>query len=133
VTEHMNLQPDVEEVLQAEPEPLMTIPVCVNEVRSPVRTQALPRKGGSTQTKSVSTTPIRVLTADPFRAEATFIAHGDDMQIAFTQTAAQADSSMAFWPQNVPFHCTANVEIWVSANASNATISIITERWAEVF
>lgn len=127
-----DLEPDVPEVLQTEaPDQLTAVPVCVEEVRTPVRIQALPRKGGSTRTRTVDTTAERLLTADHRRASAVLMATDQNLLIAFSEAAAQDASSMSVWPKLVPFTVSATVEVWVAAATATTPVSITTERWAE--
>lgn len=124
------LQPDVSEVLQEEPQYLTAVPVCVDDVKTPVRVQQLPRKGAATLTKTLSTTVQRVLTANHYRGR-TLLVCGSAFLVCFSQTAAQADSSMATWPANVPLELTATAEVWAKVAASTAVLSVITEQWAD--
>lgn len=125
------LQPDTPEVLQQEvDESPGVIPVCVHDIHGPVRTQALPRKGGGTRTVPLTTTPKRILTADHRRYKATL--SGDaDILVAFTQASAQDVSTMATVWSKTQLKITAAVEVWVQAVSGTANLSVITERWAE--
>lgn len=131
-----NLQPDLEDVLQEEADPgAVTVPVCLVEQRSPVRTQSLPRKAGATQTRTLSTTPQRYLRMDPRRARVTVM--GTDataagvFRYAFTQAAAQDPSSMAVWPGGQPLIIEAVTDLYLCAAAGSVTVGIATELWAE--
>jgi hypothetical protein len=128
-----DLQPDVSEVLQEEPEYVMSVQGAVS-VRGPVRTQALPRKGGATRTRTVSDVKAsQVLTADPRRARVTLMSMDQDMLVAFSDAASQDPSTMSAWPKGVPFTCDATVDVYVQcATAAQTTrVSITTELWAE--
>lgn len=125
------LQPDDLEVLQADttgPEP--TVRVDVASVETPVRTQELPRKGGTTRTRTVGLTPIRVLAADHKRAKAVIVSIGQNVLIALGREQAQDPSTMALWPQNVPYTATCVSEIWVASATATTSVSIISELWA---
>jgi hypothetical protein len=125
------LQPDTEAVLQEEaPEQYQAIPVCVKEVSAPVRVQQLPRKGAASLTKSLTTTATQVLWADHWRGRVVLLASADVL-VAFSEASCQADSAMAAWPANVPLEITATAEIWAKAATGTASLSVITERWAE--
>jgi hypothetical protein len=127
----IDLQPETDEVLQMEPEPsLTTVPVCVQEIKSPVRTQELPRKLGTTQTKSISANSQRVLKADHFRAQAIVVSFDQDMLVAFNMASAQDPSTMSRWPALVPMVVTTMSEVWVAAFTATSSVSITTERWA---
>lgn len=126
------LQPDASEVLQEEgDDQAVTVPVCVEYVKGPVRTQQLPRKAGSTRTRSVShTTPWRALAADHRRASATLVS-GAAFLVAFSETAAQSDGTMSWWPANVPLSIGCDTDVWVKvAGDADADVSVLTERWA---
>lgn len=125
-----DLQPDVADVLQEEGPATTTVPVCITDQKTPVRVQQLPRKGGATFTKAVTTVALQVLWADPRRARAR-LASTSALLIAFTQTAAQDPSTMTVWPGSVPFETTATTELWVAAASGTAQVGIITELWAE--
>lgn len=129
--QYPDLEPDDLEAMQAEtvgPEP--TVRVDVASVETPVRTQALPRKAGATRTRTVGVTPIRLFTADHKRAQATVISIGQNMMIALSASMAQDPSTMALWPQNVPYVLTADTELWVASATATTSVSLIQELWA---
>jgi hypothetical protein len=130
-----DLQPDVEDVLQVEEpeghEP--TVKVCIE---GPVRTQALPRKAGSTKTVPVGTTPFRILRPNPRRSSAILIADAT-FYVSLSIPAAQIDltatavpPTMAQWPANVPLPVTADVDVMVAAKTGTANVSAVVEYWA---
>ncbi|MFF8495176.1 hypothetical protein ACF06O_30610 [Streptomyces albidoflavus] len=123
------LQPDVPEIIQAEAEPLTTVPVRVSEVQAPVRVQVLPRKAAATATKAVAEAPVRILRADHRRARALLVG-STDFLVAFSEASCQAESSMALWPAGIPLELTATTEVWAMA-PGGASLSVVTERWAE--
>lgn len=126
------LQPDSDAVLQMEPVPLTTIPVRVEQIDGPVRTQSLPRKSGSTRTiAALGTTPIRILRASHYRSSVTLISVGEPIVFAFTEASASDPSTMAAWPAGLPYVCTATVEIWVAAQTGTTQLSVITENFAD--
>lgn len=131
----VDLQPDVGDVLQEETDAAVTVPVCITEQKSPVRTQALPRKGGATLTKTVTTTAQRVLMADHRRAKATAIstAAANIFLFAFTEAAAQDPSTMSVWPGLVPLPVEATTELWIALPAAGTpfSVGIHTALWAE--
>lgn len=130
-----DLQPDVADVLQEEDGGTVTVPVCITEQRAPLRTQALPRKGGATFQKAVTTTPYRLLTRDPRRARATLIstAAANIYMVAYDEASAQDPSTMTPWPGAVPFHVDARTEVWVALPSGGTTfqLGVSTELWAE--
>jgi hypothetical protein len=135
-TEHLDLQPDDEDVLQSEPpyHPSNDPPVCVT-VDGPVRTQALPTKAGATLTKALTLTPQKVLQADHRRAKVTLVCVGaatENLLVALSQAAAQDASRMALWPVNVPLVISSDSEVWAAAAAVTGTpkLGVITELWA---
>lgn len=126
------LQPDPGEVLQEEgDDQAVTVPVCVEYVSGPVRTQALPRKAGATRTRSVSNVvPWRALAADHRRATATLVS-GTAFLVAFSETSAQDDGTMSWWPANVPLTVGCDTEVWVKVSGDAAAdVSVISEWWA---
>lgn len=132
----VDLQPEVADVLQEENDVPATVAVCITEQKSPVRTQALPRKGGATFTKVLGVTPTRVLFADHRRAKATIMAAGsaDVFLIAFTETAAQAESTMSLWNGRESYKHEATTDVWLSVPATPGTavtVGVSTELWAE--
>ncbi len=127
------LQPDTAEVLQEEPEYVMSVQGTV-AVKGPVRTQALPRKGAATRTRTVGDTrAVQLLTADPRRGRVTLMSMDQEMLIAFSEAACQAASSMTVWPKAVPFVCDATVDVYVQCAVDSETtrVSVTTELWAE--
>ncbi len=127
------LQPDTGEVLQEEPQQYTAIPVCVEDVQGPVRVQALPRKTGSTRTRTVGTTrAVPVLEADPRRAQAVLMSMDQEMLVGFSEASAQDPSTMSLWPAGVPFVITAVVDVYVLCAVESETtqVSITTELWA---
>lgn len=128
-----DLQPEPNEVMQQEaPDALTVIPVCVAEVKAPVRTQQLPRKGGSTRTKNIgATTAVQVARADHRCGQVEIMSIDQNIRVAYSEAACQADSSMSIWPKLVPLTITATVDVWVKAVTGTTDVSVTTERWAE--
>jgi hypothetical protein len=128
----IELQPDTGDVLQEEP---FTMPVQgMVSVSGPVRVQELPRKGGSTRTRSVSDTRYQqVLENDARRGQVTLMSMDYEMQVGFTETSMQDAMSMTVWPKGVPLVLTACTEVWViCAEATKTTrVSVTTELWAQ--
>lgn len=130
------LQPTTEQVIQAEPDyvdnPLSSLPVVVEQIKGPVRTQALPRKAGSTRTRNAPFgDPIRVLGLDPRRASVKLVGYDDDFLFAFTEANAQTPRTMSRWPKGIPYECTATTEVWIAGNTMDTDVSITVELWAE--
>lgn len=121
------LQPDELDVLQAETDDMPSVRVSVD---GPVRTQDLPRKAGATFTKTIGTTPIRLLTQDHRRAQVRLMSIGQSMLVAFSSAMAQDASRMALWPANVAFTMNNDSEVWVASATATTSISVITEMWA---
>jgi hypothetical protein len=130
-----DLQPDVDAVLQEETDAAVTVPVCITEQKSPLRVQVLPRKGGASVQRQVTTTPRRVLRADHRRARAQIIstAAANVFLIAFTEAAAGDESTMSPWMGGVPFETGATTDVWVRLPSTGTPfqIGITTELWAE--
>jgi hypothetical protein len=122
-------QPDLPEVLQIEGAYGTEPPVNVKVV-GPVRTQDMPLKSGATFTKTVSTTPIKLLFSDHRRARATIISVGQNMLVAFSSASSQDASRMALWPANVPFTHVGDTELWVASVTATSSISVLTGLWA---
>jgi hypothetical protein len=132
MTDDVELEPTESQVLQEEPDTdLVDVPVIVTGVVGPVRVQELPRRTASARTWTVSTTPVQVLTADPYRAVAVLVAD-TDVFVGHVQHGAGDDITSAWWPQGVPLVVTATVDVHVRCARSDQTarVSVRTERWA---
>lgn len=131
----VELQPDIHEVMQQEEGPGPRVPVCIDQQSVPLRTQALPRKAGATQTRILTTTAQRYLRADHRRARATVIStdatSAGTFLVAFNEASAQDPSTMAVWPGATQLTVDADTEVWLAAAASTVTVGILTELWAE--
>jgi hypothetical protein len=122
-----DLQPDELDALQAEdtgPQPAVLV-----KHEGPMRVQLLPRKQGGTRTRTVTTTPQLLLSADHRRASFTLISTAAFL-FAFSASSAQDASTMAAWPPNVPYVCNADTALYAAAATGTAPLSIITEFWA---
>jgi hypothetical protein len=126
----VDLQPETDTVLQSEAYAESAVNVCVESVKTPVRTQELPHKAGATRYRNVGTTAIRVLAADHFRAHAYITSFDQDIFVAFNQTSAQDSSRMSRWPAVVPMVITTDTEVWVASFQATTNVSITTELWA---
>lgn len=129
-----DLQPDTGEILQEEaPDEYTSVPVCVTEVKTPVRVQELPRKGGATRTVTATVTPRRYLTADHRRAWAKLrtCEVAGTVAYAFSEASAQDLTTMSELPGLESETLDATTELWVRAIAGTARISITTSNWAE--
>lgn len=125
------MEPDYEDVVQVEPEEgVIEAPVLV-AVDGPVRSVALPRKAGTTFTRSIGLSTVQLLRADPRRAVAVITSFDDDLYIAFNVASAQDPSRMALWPKGTPFRCEAATEVYVQANTADTDVSVVTELWAQ--
>lgn len=125
-----DLQPTVADVLQEEDTSAVTVPVCITDQRSPVRTQELPRKGGATFTRPLTTTPLHILRADHRRARAVLLCDAV-IYVAFSQASAQDTTSMTKWLANVPFPCDATTDVYVRTATGTADLGVVTYLWAE--
>lgn len=130
-----DLQPDIEDVLQEEGGGGMSVPVCITDQKQPLRTQALPRKAGATMTKTLTTTPQRVLRADARRARmrvvSTDATSAGAFRFATNAASAQDNSTMCLWPGAQPLVLEATTELWLSAVTGTFSVGIATELWAE--
>lgn len=128
-----DLQPDLDEVLQAEEHgPNEEIPVAV-VVEGVVRTQTLPQKSGSTKTVPIAAAgarPVKVLSADHRRARTQLMAIGGAFRFAFNVGSKEDPSTMALWPANTAMTHLGDDEIWVIAETVAITLSVVTGRWA---
>lgn len=127
-TEDASLQPELGEVLQAEPEDRPEIEVCVRDVHGPVRTQALPRKAATAFNKTVAADavqPAMILRADHYRGQATLISDAA-MRVSFNDPS----ETFAIWPADLPLVITAVADIYVVGDAGAITVSVIVEKWA---
>jgi hypothetical protein len=124
-----DLQPEELDALQAEE--TVPQPAVVVKHEGPIRTQPLPRKQGGTRTRTLTTSiPNQpLLAADHRRASFTLISPTAFL-FAFTAQSAQDPSTMAAWPANVPYTCTADVALYAAAATGTAVLTIVTEYWA---
>lgn len=125
-----DMQPDVEEVLQSEEYEDVTIKVCVEKIKTPVRTQPLPRKQGATGTKTIDTTITQLLRTDHNRASVQIISITEDFYIAFNAQSAEETRSMQRWPKLVPYPVDIDSAIYVRAFQNTTDISFSTRLWA---
>lgn len=127
----VDLQPDTDEVLQSEAYKEPPVSVCVESVKTPVRTQELPRKGGTTRSRTVdNVSPWHAIAADYFRGKATIISVGQNMLVGFNQVSTSDPSLMLLWPANVPFYVSAVVDVYILSATATTTVSVATELWA---
>lgn len=133
MSEDVQLQPDTAAVLQEEEPPgLTTVPVCVEDIRGPVRVKQLPDLPGGTRTVTAPVdAPARhILTPDRYRSRALLVSHDDDLLVAFTENDASDPSTMARWPKGVPLEIRAVADVYVMGNAADTAVGVVTERWA---
>jgi len=129
--EHLDdeLQPDKDEVLQVEDlPPTESVPV---RVEGQVRVTVLPNRGGTTFTRTLDTSPKRMVAADHRRRKATLMSIGANARFALSAASAAGSDRMALWPQNVPYIVESDTEIWACADTGTTQVSITTELWAE--
>lgn len=128
-----DLQPDLDEVLQAEViGPNLEAPVNV-AVTGVVRSQSLPEKTGTTKTVALlaaPASPIRVLQANHRRARTVLLATGGSMRFAFNAASKESPDRMALWPAGVPYVHLGDDEVWVSADTTAITVTVIAGHWA---
>lgn len=125
-----DLQPDVQEVLQSEEYEAVSVNVCVEKIKTPVRTQSLPRKQGGTKTVSVGTTSIRLVPSDHNRADVVIVSFDEDIYIAFNAQSAEDSSTMQRWPALVPYPVDITSAIYVKAFQNTTTVSFGSKLWA---
>jgi hypothetical protein len=127
-----DLQPDVGDVLQEEPQYTMPVTGEVS-VCGPVRTQELPRKAGATKTRTVTDTVyVQLLDNDPRRGFVVVMSMDNEMYFGFTEASMQATSAMSVWPKAVPLVLPVASELWVQCAAAGQTtrVSVTTGLWA---
>lgn len=125
-----DLQPDVQEVLQSEEYEPVSVNVCVEKIKTPVRTQSLPRKQGGTKTLSVGTSVVKLVPADHNRADIVVTSFDEDIYVAFNAQAAEDSSTMQRWPALVPYPIDITSAIYVKALQNTTTVSFGTKLWA---
>lgn len=125
-----DLQPDVQEVLQSEDYENISVNVCVEKIKTPVRTQSLPRKQGGTKTLSVGTTVVRLVPADHNRAEIIITSFDEDVYFAFSAQSAEDSSTMQRWPAMVPYPVDITSPVYIKAYQNTTEVSFGTRLWA---
>ena len=126
-----DLQPDIQEVLQSEDYADVSVNVCVEKIKTPVRTQPLPRKQGGTKTVSVgATASVRLVPNDHNRAEIVVTSFSEDIYIAYSAQASEDSSTMQLWPVRVPCVIPLSSPVYVKAFQNTATVSFATRLWA---
>ena len=126
-----DLQPDVQEVLQSEEYEPVSVSVCVEKIKTPVRTQPLPRKQGATGTRTIDAlASVPLLKPDPNRASVLIISIAEDFYIAFNPQSAEDTRSMQRWPKLVPYPVDVDSGIYVRAFQNTTDLSFSTRLWA---
>lgn len=129
-----DLQPDIPEVLQSE-EPYGDQHAVEVKVSTLVRTQKLPHKSATAFTKTgigtfTDATGRAHLLRPDHRRGMSYVISPQDFYIAFSSYAAGQQSTSAFWPRSVPCPVDATVDVYVSATAGFADVSVVTQSWA---
>ena len=123
---HEEPRPELDEVMQRP-----DVPVCVPvHVDGPVTTHELPSRFGTVFVVTATTTPQQILGADRQRKKATLISTDNPFLISITRSI-NGSQTAAIWPINVPYYATHCDAITVATSTSTATISVITENWAD--
>lgn len=129
MTEHVptpDMEPELSEVLQEEPDDAHIIPVKVCE---PVESRELPTKRLAPRTVNVSATVgTKLLSADPRRKSALIVARSSDIILGVTQS--QAGLGGSWYPGSVPFPTTTVGELWAKGDGASTDVSVIEEYWA---
>lgn len=129
-----DLQPTVAEVMQVEPPatPLVAVPVLIE---GPVRVQQHPRKSAAGRTIPITVNAIRLLPADPHRAQVTIIGigpAGSSILVGFQETAFSGDAAaVTTWPVGSPMPVLATTELWVASDGTSTKVSYYRENWAQ--
>jgi hypothetical protein len=120
------MEPELDEVLQTEPDDAHIIPVKVCE---PVETRELPTKRLAPRTVPITSTVAgKLLSADPRRKSALIVGRSSDILIGVTQ--AQANLTGTWYPGSVPYPTTTTGELWAKGDGANTDVSVIEEYWA---
>lgn len=129
----IDLTPEPEEIVQAEPEPLPVVPIATT-VCGPVETRELPavRAGYATAQGVGTQVAVRLLPVEPRRKAAVIIAQDQDIWISGTQAGAQMGAAAAVRvPAVVPFVIDHLDEVWACAVQSSTDISVMATYWSE--
>ena len=105
---------------------LPSVPVVV---QGPTRVQQLPRVSGGSKTVSVGTTPVRVLGADPRRAEVQLYSWDNDLAYGESQGEA-ASVYAARWPKGVTKTIRHTGELWLASATATTSVTLDVENWA---
>lgn len=111
---------------QVPPPPIMTVPVVV---QGPTTVQQLPRVSGGSRTVVVGTTPVRVQTADPRRAEVSVYAWDND----WTYGESQAEATGVYaakWPKGLNKSIKHTGELWVASTTGTTALTVDVDNWA---
>lgn len=115
-------QPSNAEVQQYEEPDILTVPV---EVNAPVKVQLLPSGGGGqVASRSLTTTPVRVLDQDPLRRHAIVLATDYDIYVGASQAEVLIQSTA--WPAGLPLPWTSASELWAYSAALGGVSKIVT-------
>lgn len=135
MSEHDQMQPSTDDVLQVEAPamPLTPIPVVVE---GPVRTQDPPDMSLQVGQFFLDSTagfiqPQRVLGDDPFRARARIVAKDQAIRVGTSQKQVMNPTTCAIWPVGVALEVRARSELWLAADTATTVVSIITEKWQD--
>lgn len=129
----MNISPDPEDIVQAEPDEYETRPIAV-AVDGPVQTRELPAGGypGYGTTAVNSTVGVRLLTLEPRRKYATILCLDSDLWISSSQGGAQAGAGGAMRiPALVPYVVGHMHEVWACSVSATASVGFETVNWSE--
>lgn len=129
-----DLEPDNDDLFQAEPEALPLTPIPVH-VQGPVRVQDPPATQLVVTQVFVDSTggfiqPQRVLGEDPRRKIARIVSGDQKLRVGTSQKQVMSPDMCAVWPVNVPLEITARSEVWVAADTLTTRVSVVSELWA---
>ncbi|MYS19164.1 hypothetical protein GA0115240_105815 [Streptomyces sp. DvalAA-14] len=126
-------QPDRDMVLQHEPDPpLATVPVCVVETTTTVRTKALPNESAAGRCRIIDNSDwVQVGWPDPFRAFIELQADGAALRVAFQELSAQDAPQQPKIKDGGTRRITATCSVFVIADTvTPVSVSVWTENWA---
>lgn len=120
--------PTEDDVLQADEEPMSSVPVTVENV---VRTDEMPTRSGGFYTIALSTSDAQqVLKRDTRRRSALLLTLNSDFYVGNMRGDVLNNSGSARWPAGTPLVLTTADEVWCAAASNTDTMTVIVENWA---
>lgn len=114
-------EPTVQELRQEKNTNPFVMPV---EQRGPVQVQTLPAQDATVVNRILDTTVSQIIGSDPRRTRLLLISTSGAFRFGFDPSAV-----LGIWPANVPLTITSCREVYVTADAANATLTALAEFW----